>query len=37
MRMKNVLPFMLLFFLVGACNKDEIMLFDRGEAGQPYS
>ena len=33
MRMKNVLPFMLLFFLVGACNKDEIMLFDRGEAG----
>ena len=24
---------MLLFFLVGACSKDEIMLFDRGEAG----
>ena len=33
MKIKNVLLFMLLFFLVGACSKDEIMLFDRGEAG----
>ena len=33
MKIKNVLLFVLLFFLVGACSKDEIMLFDRGEAG----
>ncbi len=33
MRIKNILSFMLLFFIVGACSENEIMLFDRGEAG----
>lgn len=33
MKMKNIISFMLLALLAGACSKDEIMLFDRDEAG----